>query len=330
MASMAEITYREALKRALREELARDPEVVVWGEDIVAYGGGGAYAVTAGLAKEFPGRIRDTPIAEEAIVGVGIGAAMGGVRPVVELMTINFALVAWDQIVNHAAKMHHMFNGQIKVPMVMRSPDGFGRTAATHSQNFDGWLASIPGLKVVAPATPYDAKGLLKSAIRDDDPVFFIEHLQLYGTRGEVPDEEYLIPLGVSERKREGKHLTVVTWGRMLVETMKAAKTLSAEGVELDVIDLRTLRPMDLSLAMESVKRTHRAIVVEEGWRSMGMGAEIVASLQEQAFNDLDAPIARVAGLEVPMPYAKTLEHATLPFADDVVAAARAMMANQY
>jgi pyruvate dehydrogenase E1 component beta subunit len=327
---MAEITYREALKRALREELTRDPEVVVWGEDIVAYGGGGAYAVTAGLSKEFPGRIRDTPIAEEAIVGVGIGAAMGGVRPIVELMTINFALVAWDQIVNHAAKMHHMFNGQIKVPMVMRSPDGFGRTAATHSQNFDGWLASIPGLKVVAPATPYDAKGLLKSAIRDDDPVFFIEHLQLYGTRGEVPDEEYLIPLGVSERKREGKHLTVVTWGRMLVETMKAAKTLSAEGVELDVIDLRTLRPMDLSLAIESVKRTNRAIVVEEGWRSIGLGAEIVASLQEQAFNYLDAPIARVAGLEVPMPYAKTLEHATLPFADDVVAAVHAMMANQY
>ncbi len=327
---MAEITYREALKRALREELARDPEVVVWGEDIVAYGGGGAYAVTAGLAKEFPGRLRDTPIAEEAIVGVGIGAAMGGVRPVVELMTINFALVAWDQIVNHAAKLHHMFNGQIKVPMVMRSPDGFGRTAATHSQNFDGWLASIPGLKVVAPATPYDAKGLLKSAIRDDDPVFFIEHLQLYGTRGEVPDEEYLIPLGVSERKREGKHLTVVTWGRMLVETMKAAKSLADEGIELDVIDLRTLRPMDLSLAIESIKRTHRAIVVEEGWRSMGLGAEIVATLQEQAFNALDAPIARVAGLEVPMPYAKTLEHATVPFADDVVAAARAMMANQY
>jgi pyruvate dehydrogenase E1 component beta subunit len=327
---MAEITYREALKRALREELARDPDVVVWGEDIVAYGGGGAYGVTAGLSKEFPGRIRDTPIAEEAIVGVGVGAAMGGCRPVVELMTINFALVAWDQIVNHAAKLHHMFNGMIKVPLVMRSPAGFGRTAATHSQNFDAWLASIPGLKVVEPATPYDAKGLLKSAIRDDDPVFFIEHLALYGTRGEVPDEEYLIPLGVSERKREGEHLTVVTWGRMLVETMKAAKTLSDEGLELDVIDLRTLRPMDLSLAIESVKKTNRAIVVEEGWRSIGLGAEIAASLQEQAFNYLDAPIARVAGLEVPMPYAKNLERATLPFADDVVAAVRAMLANKY
>jgi pyruvate dehydrogenase E1 component beta subunit len=327
---MAEITYREALKRALREELTRDPDVVVWGEDIVAYGGGGAYGVTAGLSKEFPGRIRDTPIAEEAIVGVGIGAAMGGCRPVVELMTINFALVAWDQIVNHAAKQHHMFNGMIKVPLVMRSPAGFGRTAATHSQNFDAWLASVPGLKVVEPATPYDAKGMLKSAIRDDDPVFFIEHLALYGTRGEVPDEEYLVPLGVSERKHEGKHLTVVTWGRMLVETMKAVQPLSAEGVELDVIDLRTLRPMDLSLAIESLKKTHRAIVVEEGWRSIGLGAEVTASLQEQAFNYLDAPIARVAGLEVPMPYAKSLERATVPFADDVVAAVRAMMANKY
>ncbi len=327
---MAEITYREALKRALREELARDPEVVVWGEDIVAYGGGGAYAVTAGLAKEFPGRIRDTPIAEEAIVGVGIGAAMGGMRPVVELMTINFALVAWDQIVNHAAKQHHMFNGTINVPMVMRSPAGFGRTAATHSQNFDAWLASIPGLKVAAPATPYDAKGLLKTAIRDNDPVFFIEHLALYGTRGEVPDEEYLIPLGVSERKHAGKDVTIVTWGRMLVETLKAVKTLSAEGIEPDVIDLRTLRPMDLSLAIESLKKTNRAIVVEEGWRSVGLGAEVAASLQEQAFNYLDAPVARVAGLEVPMPYARNLEHATLPFADDVVAAVHAMMANKY
>jgi pyruvate dehydrogenase E1 component beta subunit len=327
---MAEITYREALKRALREEMTRDSNVVVWGEDIVAYGGGGAYAVTAGLAKEFPGRIRDTPIAEEAIVGVALGAAMGGIRAVVELMTINFALVAWDQIVNHAAKQSHMFNNMIKAPMVMRSPAGFGRTAATHSQNFDAWLASIPGLKVVSPATPYDAKGLLKTAIRDDDPVFFIEHLALYGTRGEVPDEEYTIPLGVSERKREGKHCTIVTWGRMLVETMKAATTLADEGVELDVIDLRTLRPMDLSLAFESVKKTNRAIVVEEGWRSVGLGAEVAASLQETAFNHLDAPIARVAGLEVPMPYAKNLERATLPFAEDVVQAVRAMMANKY
>lgn len=327
---MAEITYREALKRALREEMQRDPNVVIWGEDIVAYGGGGAYGVTAGLAKEFPGRVRDVPIAEEAIVGVAVGAAMSGVRPVVELMTINFALVAWDQIVNHAAKQSHMFNGQMQVPMVMRSPAGWGRTAATHSQTFENWLASIPGMKVICPGTPYDAKGLLKAAIRDNDPVFFIEHLALYGTKGEVPDEEYVLPIGVSDVKRTGQHITLVTWGRMLVESLKAAKTLSAEGIELEVIDLRTLRPLDLAPALESVRKTHRVVVVEEGFRAVGMGAEIAATMQEQAFDELDAPIARVAGLEVPMPYAKSLERATIPFADDIVAAARAMTAKKY
>jgi pyruvate dehydrogenase E1 component beta subunit len=327
---MPEITYREALKRALREEMQRDPTVVIWGEDVVAYAGGGAYGVTSGLAKEFPGRVRDTPIAEEAIVGVGIGAAMGGLRPVCEIMTVNFTLVAWDQIVNHAAKQSHMFNGQIKVPMVIRTPNGHGRTGATHSQNFDAWFAHVPGLKVVAPSTPYDAKGLLKTSIRDDDPVVFLEHLQLYGTRGEVPDEEYLIPIGVADYKRRGKDLTIVTWGRMVMESMKAANILAEEGVELEIVDLRSLRPLDLSLALESLHKTHRAIVVEEGWRTAGLGAEIAASLQEIGFNDLDAPIARVAGLEVPMPYAKNLERATLPFAEDVVAAARAMLQNQY
>jgi pyruvate dehydrogenase E1 component beta subunit len=327
---MPEITYREALKRALREEMQRDPTVVIWGEDVVAYAGGGAYGVTSGLAKEFPGRVRDTPIAEEAIVGVGIGAAMCGLRPVCEIMTVNFTLVAWDQIVNHAAKQSHMFNGQIKVPMVIRTPNGHGRTGATHSQNFDAWFAHVPGLKVVAPSTPYDAKGLLKTSIRDDDPVVFLEHLQLYGTRGEVPDEEYLIPIGVADYKRRGKDLTIVTWGRMVMESMKAANILAEEGVELEIVDLRSLRPLDLSLALESLHKTHRAIVVEEGWRTAGLGAEIAASLQEIGFNDLDAPIARVAGLEVPMPYAKNLERATLPFAEDVVAAARAMLQNQY
>lgn len=327
---MPEITYREALKRALREEMQRDPTVVIWGEDVVAYAGGGAYGVTAGLAKEFPGRVRDTPIAEEAIIGVGIGAAMGGLRPVCEIMTVNFTLVAWDQIVNHAAKQSHMFNGQIKVPMVIRTPNGHGRTAATHSQNFDAWFASIPSLKVVAPSTPYDAKGLLKTAIRDDDPVVFLEHLQLYSTRGEVPDEEYLIPIGEADYKRRGDDVTLVTWGRMTVESLKAARTLAEEGIEAEIVDLRTLRPLDLSLALESVRKTNRVIVVEEGWRTGGLGAEIAASIQEMAFNYLDAPIARVAGLEVPMPYAKNLERATLPFAEDVVAAVRAMMQNQY
>ncbi len=327
---MPEITYREALKRALREEMQRDPTVVIWGEDVVAYAGGGAYGVTSGLAKEFPGRVRDTPIAEEAIIGVGIGAAMGGLRPVCEIMTVNFTLVAWDQIVNHAAKQAHMFNGQIKVPMVIRTPNGHGRTAATHSQNFDAWFAHVPGLKVVAPATPYDAKGLLKTSIRDDDPVVFLEHLQLYGTRGEVPDEEYLIPIGVADYKRRGQDLTIVTWGRMVIESLKAARILAEEGIDVEIVDLRSLRPLDLSLALESLHKTHRAIVVEEGWRTAGLGAEIAASLQEIGFNDLDAPIARVAGLEVPMPYARNLERATLPFAEDVVAAARAMAQNQY
>jgi pyruvate dehydrogenase E1 component beta subunit len=331
---MAEITYREALKRAMREEMQRDPNVVIWGEDIVNYNGtGGAYAVTSGLSKEFPGRVRDTPIAEEAIVGVGIGAAMAGIRPICELMTVNFSLVAWDQIVNHAAKPQHMFNGNIKVPMVIRMPNGFGRTGATHSQNFDGWFASVPGLKVVAPSTPYDAKGLLKTSIRDDDPVIFLEHLQLYGTKGEVPDEEYLIPIGVSDKKRDGgpnATVTIVTWGRMVVESLKAAKSLSGDGIELDIIDLRTLRPLDLSLALESVKKTNHLVVVEEQMRTAGMGAEVAASIQELAFNDLDAPVARVSGLEVPMPYAKNLERATLPFAEDVAAAVRAMMAKQY
>jgi len=327
---MSEITYREALKRALREEMQRDPTVVIWGEDVVAYAGGGAYGVTSGLAREFPGRVRDTPIAEEAIVGVGIGAAMGGLRPVCEIMTVNFTLVAWDQIVNHAAKQSHMFNGQIKVPMVIRTPNGHGRTAATHSQNFDAWFAHVPGLKVVAPATPYDAKGLLKTSIRDDDPVVFLEHLQLYGTRGEVPDEEYLIPIGVADYKRRGKDLTIVTWGRMVMESLKAARVLAEEGIDAEIVDLRSLRPLDLSLALESLHKTHRAIVVEEGWRTAGLGAEIAASLQEIGFNDLDAPIARVAGLEVPMPYARNLERATLPFAEDVATAARAMLQNQY
>lgn len=328
---MAEITYAEAIRRAMREEMQRDPNVVLWGEDIVNYNGtGGAYAVTTNLSKEFPGRVRDTPIAEEAIIGVGVGAAMGGLRPICELMTVNFALVAWDQIVNHAAKPQHMFNGHINVPMVIRTPNGFGRTAATHSQNFDGWFASVPGLKVVAPATPYDAKGLLKTAIRDNDPVVFLEHIRLYTTKGEVPDEEYLLPIGVSDKKRDGQHVTVVTWGRMVLETMKAAKTLSDDGIEIEVIDLRSLQPLDLGPVLESVKKTNRVIVVEEQMRTAGFGAEIAASVQEQAFNDLDAPVARVAGLDVPMPYAKGLERATLPFAEDVVDAVRAMMAKQY
>ncbi len=310
--------------------MQRDPSVVIWGEDIVAYNNGGAYGVTQGLAKEFPHRVRDVPIAEEAIIGFGVGAAMNGMRPVCEIMTVNFTLVAWDQIVNHAAKQSHMFNGQFNVPMVIRTPNGHGRTASTHSQNFDAWFAHVPGLKVIAPSSPYDAKGLLKSAIRDDDPVIFLEHLQLYGTKGEVPDGEYLVPIGESDVKRQGRDVTLISWGRMAVESLKAATTLAKDGIEVEVIDLRTLRPLDLAPALASIRKTNRAIVVEEGWRSVGLGAEIAASIQELAFDYLDAPIARVAGLEVPMPYAKNLERATLPFADDVVAAVKAMMQKQY
>lgn len=327
---MPEITYKEALKRALREEMTRDKNVVIWGEDIVAYAGGGAYGVTTGLAKEFPDRVRDVPIAEEAIVGVALGAAMGGLRPVAEIMTVNFTLVAWDQIVQHVAKVSHMFNGQIKAPMVIRTPNGHGRTAATHSQNFDGWFAHVPGLKVVVPATPYDAKGLLKSAIRDDDPVVVLESINLYATKGEVPDADYIVPIGVSDYKRRGSAVTIVSWGRMLVESLKAAELLSKEGIELEVVDLRSLRPLDLSLALESVRQTHRIIVVEEQMRTVGMGAEIAASIQEMAFNDLDAPVARVSGLDVPMPYARNLERATLPYAETVVEAVKAMIQKQY
>jgi pyruvate dehydrogenase E1 component beta subunit len=330
--NMAEITYAQAIAQALREEMKRDPNVVMWGEDIVNYNKGGSpYGVYRGLPQEFPDRIFDTPIAEEGIIGIAIGAAMGGMRPIAEIMTVNFTLVAWDQIVNHAAKQAHMFNGQMKVPMVIRTPNVFGRTGSTHSQNFDAWFASIPGLKVVVPSSPADAKGLLKSAIRDDDPVVYLEHLALYHrVKGVVPDGEHLTPIGVADYKRRGKDLTIVTWGRMAVESLKAADTLAKEGIELEIVDLRTLRPMDLSLALESVRKTHRVIVVEEGWRVGGLGGEIAASMQEQAFNDLDAPIARVAGLDVPMPYAENLERATLPFAEDVVMACKAMMANKY
>jgi pyruvate dehydrogenase E1 component beta subunit len=329
---MADLTFAQAIAQALREEMKRDPNVVMWGEDIVNYNKGGSpYGVYRGLPQEFPGRVMDTPIAEEAIIGIAIGAAMGGMRPIAEIMTVNFTLVAWDQIVNHAAKQAHMFNGQIKVPMVIRTPNGFGRTASTHSQNFDAWFASIPGIKVVAPAMPADAKGLLKSAIRDDDPVVYLEHLALYHkVKGEVPEGEYLTPIGVSDYKRRGKDLTLVTWGRMTIESLRAADMMAKDGVELEIVDLRSLRPLDLSLALESIKKTHRAIVVEEGWRTGGLGAEIIATMQELGFNDLDAPIARVAGLDVPMPYAENLERATLPFAEDVIAACKAMLAKKY
>jgi pyruvate dehydrogenase E1 component beta subunit len=316
---MAVITFRQALNDTLGEELARDPNVVLMGEEIGKFEG--SYKITEGLLTEFgKKRVVDTPIAEEGFVGLAAGAAMFGLRPVVEIMTINFILVAIDQIVNHASKIHYMFGGQAKVPMVIRTPSGgMGQLAATHSQSFENWFAYCPGLKVVAPATPYDAKGLLRSAIRDDDPVIFIESLPLYDTKGEVPaDDDYIVPIGVADVKREGTDVTVVAYSRMTVIAMQVAQALEKEGVSVEVVDLRSLRPLDRPTLVNSVKKTGRAVIIEEDWRSYGVGAELAATIQEDAFDYLDAPVLRVAGLEVPLPYAEQLSRASKPNAQDL------------
>jgi pyruvate dehydrogenase E1 component subunit beta len=324
---MARLSVREAISAALREEMYRDERVFIMGEEIGKWGG--TYAVTRGFLDEFgEKRVRDTPIAEGVIVGAGIGAAIAGLRPVVELMTINFAFLALDQIVNHAAKLHYMFNGNIRVPMVIRTVGGGGRQlGATHSQTPDVIFAHFPGLKVVAPGTPADAKGLLKSAIRDDDPVFFIEHATLYQVKGEVPDDEdYLVPIGVSDVKREGKDVTIVSYSKMLQVSFEAADKLAGEGIAVEIIDLRTLRPLDVKPIIESVKKTNRLVVVEEGWRSFGIGAEISSRVTELAFDYLDAPVRRVAQAEVPLPYNRRLEQMALPQVDDVIAAVKDVM----
>jgi pyruvate dehydrogenase E1 component beta subunit len=316
---MPTITYRQALNDTLGEELARDPNVLLMGEEIGKFQG--SYRITEGLQSEFGAkRVVDTPIAEEGFVGLATGAAMLGLRPVVEIMTINFILVAIDQIVNHASKIHYMFGGQARVPLVIRSPSGgVGQLAATHSQSFENWFAYCPGLKVVAPATPYDAKGLMKAAIRDDDPVIFIESLALYDTKGEVPQEgDYTVPIGVAEVKRAGTDVTVVAYSRMTVVALQVAQQLEAEGISVEVVDLRSLRPLDRKTMVESVKKTGRAVVLEEDWRSYGIGAEVAATLQEEAFDYLDAPIVRVAGVEVPLPYAAKLSQASKPGAQDL------------
>ncbi len=321
---MARITYREAISQALREEMRRDERVFIIGEEVGVWGG--SYAVTRGFLDEFGEmRVKDTPIAESVIAGAATGAAIAGLRPIAEIMTINFAFLALDQIVNHAAKLHYMFNGQIKVPLVIRTVGGGGRQlAATHSQNPDVIFAHFPGLKVVAPGTPADAKGLLKSAIRDDDPVFFIEHATLYSVRGEVPDDEdYLVPIGVSDIKRPGKDVTLVSYSKMIQTTLEAADKLAEQGVDAEVIDLRSLRPLDIQPVLESVKKTNRLVVIEEGWRSFGIGAEISSTVAELAFDYLDAPIRRVAQAEVPLPYNKRLEQLALPQVDDVIKAAK-------
>jgi len=318
---MAIITYRDALNQALREELRRDPHVFLMGEEVGVYQG--AYKVSKGLLQEFgPQRIVDTPITEEGFAGVGVGAAMAGLRPIIEMMTWNFSLVAIDQIVNGAAKMLYMSGGQFKIPIVFRGPGGAAhQLAAQHSQSLEAWYASVPGLKVVAPATPYDAKGLLKSAIRDDDPVIFMEGETLYGSKGEVPEEEYTLPIGVTDVKREGKDVTIVAWSKMVTVVLKAAETLAADGISCEVIDPRTLRPLDDAPIVESVRKTNRCVIVEEGWPFAGVGAQVVDDIQREAFDWLDAPVLRVTGADVPMPYNRQLEKLAKPDVPKVVAA---------
>ncbi len=320
------ITMREAISQAIWEEMERDEKVFIMGEEVGVWGG--TYAVTKGFYDHFgPKRVRDTPIAEAAIVGGGIGAAMVGLRPIAELMTINFAFVAMDHIVNEAAKMRYMFGGQMSVPLVIRAVGGGGRQlGATHSQTPDAIFAHFPGLKVVAPGTPYDAKGLLKSAIRSDDPVMFIEHATLYQRRGEVPDEDFTVPIGKSKIQRPGRDVTIVTYSKMLEISTKAADQLAKEGIEAEIVDLRTLRPLDMEPVLESFRRTNRAVIVEEGWRSYGVGSEISARIYEEAFDYVDAPIKRVAQTEVPLPYNRALEQSALPNIDDVIQAVKEVL----
>ena len=307
---MATLTYRDALNQALREEMARDDSVFLMGEEVGVYQG--AYKVSRGLLDEFgPLRVVDTPITELGFAGVGVGAAMVGLRPVIEFMTWNFALLAVDQLVNSAAKMRYMSNGQVGVPAVFRGPGGAAlQLAAQHSQAFESWYAHIPGLKVVMPATPADAKGLLKSAIRDDNPVVFIEGEMLYNTKGEVPEGEHIVPIGRADIKREGADVTLVCHSKSVSVSLKAAEQLAADGINAEVLDLRTIRPLDTMAVLDSVAKTHRCVVVEEGWPFAGVGAQVVDTIQREAFDELDAPVLRVTGADVPMPYNKQLEKA--------------------
>ncbi len=323
---MAAVRMREALRDAMAEEMRRDESVYVMGEDVAVFQG--AFKVTDGLLEEFgEKRVRDTPISENTIVGTGVGSAMAGLRPVVELMTVNFALLAFDQIINHAAAIPYMFNGQVRVPMVIRMPGGGGhQLGPTHSHSFEAIFLQIPGLLVACPSTPADGKGLLKASIRDDNPVIFIEHETLYGARGEVPDgDEHVLGFGEAAIRRPGADVTIVGILRMAHIAQQAAKTLATEhGVEAEVIDPRTLRPLDLDTILESVRKTNRLVVVEEGWPHGGVGANIAALVTEQAFDHLDAPVQRVTGADVPMPYSKRLEQSAIPHAEHVVSAALA------
>ena len=319
-------TYREAVRAAIREALHRDPRVFLMGEDVGAYGG--CYAVTKGLLEEFgEERIRDTPLSESGFVGAGIGAALGGQRPIVEIMTCNFSLLALDQIMNSAATLRHMSGGQLSVPLVIRMATGAGRQlAAQHSHSLEGWYAHIPGIKVLAPATLEDARGMLWTALQDPDPVLIFEHAGLYNDKGELPDDAGAVGIDRAAVRRPGEHVSLVTYGGSLHKTLAAAQTLAEQGISAEVIDLRTLRPLDEETIMASVRKTHRVVVVDEGWRSGSISAEIMARIMEQCFYELDAPVARVCTAEVPIPYAKHLEDAALPQPSTIVAAVRSRL----
>ena len=324
---MAEKSYRDAIRDAMMEEMDRDPNVLIMGEDIGIYEG--TFRITAGMLKKYGGgRVIDTPIAEAGMVGTAVGMAMLGLRPIVEMMTVNFSIVAADQILNHAAKVRYFSGGQVDVPVVIRGPQGAGvQLSAQHSQTFESFYGHFPGIHVVAPATPADAKGLLKTAIRGKDPVMFLESAALYGMKGDVPDDaDFTVPFGESRVARDGKDVTIVSYSRMLQLSLIVADKLAADGIECEVIDLRTLRPLDLVPAYASVAKTHRAIVVQEQWKPFGAGAEIAASITEQMFDELDAPVVRVTGEDVPMPYARNLELLATPHEEDIIRAVKQVM----
>jgi pyruvate/2-oxoglutarate/acetoin dehydrogenase E1 component len=320
------MTYREAMRAALQEALTLDPRVFLMGEDVGRYGG--AYAVSKGLLEQFgPDRVRDTPLSEAAFVGAGIGAALGGMRPIVEVMTVNFSLLALDQVVNTAATLRHMSGGQLSVPLVLRMATGAGRqVAAQHSHSLEGWYAHIPGISVVAPATAHDARWMLPAALREPDPVVIFEHAMLYPEEGEVGDAPGPLPLFAAEVRRPGRDITLIASGGSVAKTLLAAERLAAEGVEAEVLDLRSLRPLDDAAILTAVRRTHRAIVIDEGWRTAGFAAEVSARITEGAFYDLDAPVGRVCTADVPIPYPKHLEDAALPNPDRICSAARSLI----
>ncbi len=324
--SLIETTYREAVRAAIREAMTRDQRVFLMGEDVGHYGG--CYAVSKGLLEEFgPERIRDTPLSESAFVGAGIGAALGGMRPIVEVMTVNFSLLALDQIVNNAATLRHMSGGQVSVPLVIRMATGAGRQlAAQHSHSLEGWYAHVPGLKVLAPATLEDARGMLWTALEDPDPVIIFEHVMLYNMAGNLEEAAGAVPIDQAALRRAGKDVTLITYGGSLGKTLAAAEALASEGIEAEVIDLRSLRPLDVETITASVTKTHRAVVVDEGWRSVGLSAEISAGIMDHCFWQLDAPVARVCSAEVPIPYPQHLEQAALPQPAAIAAAARATL----